>query len=319
MSTVAAYLPQPRTSRLVAKPRPARLRSTSTPVLMIANGNASGIAGRREIVDGAAGLLRAQGSRVDVRVTSTLDELAEVVRGEERRLALLGGDGSLHAVANIPGPKPELALLPAGGANNVARALGIPADLRAASELAAAGDVRPLDAIAARTATHRHLAVEGVSVGYHALARAGYHGVNSADVTAGIAAGVGALARFRPVNIAIEADGALEFLRLSQLFVANLPLFGPGLRVAPDADATDGLLDLVQIETPGRLGLVSMLAHLRRGKHVGRPGVRTWRAERIRIATGGRSPIIADTTNLGSGTVELEVVPAALSVVAPRS
>lgn len=38
-------------------------------------------------------------------------------------------------------------------------------------------------------------------------------------------------------------------------------------------------------------------------------------AKRIRIATSGRSPIIAHSTNLGPGPVELAVEPAALEVV----
>jgi hypothetical protein len=38
----------------------------------------------------------------------------------------------------------------------------------------------------------------------------------------------------------------------------------------------------------------------------------------MRIATGGRSPIIGDTTNLGSGSVELTVVPGALEIVGGR-
>ena len=315
-TTVATALPAPAANVAVPQPRRARLRSTTPPLLLIANANASGIAGRRGVVDGAAQLLRGRGASVDVRVTSSLDELESVVRGEQRRLALLGGDGSLHAVANVNGPKPELALLPAGRANNVAHALGIPSDLAAASALAAAGGTRSLDVIAARTASRQHIAVEGVSVGFHAIARAGYHGANSSDTFAGISAGVGALARFGPVTVATESDDSLEFRRVSQLFVANLPLYGPRLQVAPEADATDGELDLVEIGPLGRAGLISMLARLRRGTHLDHPAVRTWRARRIRIATGGRSPIIADTTNLGAGTVELEVLPGALSVVA---
>ena len=315
-ATIAPALPAAAPAIALPRFRARHLRDLAPPILLIANANASGIAGRRDVVDGAAELLRGRGARVDVRVTSSLDELESVVRGEERRLALLGGDGSLHAVANVNGPKPELALLPAGRANNVAHALGVPSDLAAASALAAAGATRSLDAISVRTATRRHIAVEGVSVGFHAIARAGYHGANSGDTFAGIATGLRALARFEPTGVAIESDGTLELRRVSQLFVANLPLYGPRLQVAPAADATDGELDLVEVGPLGRAGLISMLARLRRGTHVDHPAVRMWRARRIRIATGGRSPIIADTTNISDGTVELEVVPGALSVVA---
>jgi diacylglycerol kinase (ATP) len=282
---------------------------------MVANANASGIVRHPEVVDGARRLLRSTGARVDVHLTSTIDELGELLSEAGRRVVLLGGDGSLHAAANLPGPKPELALLPAGRANNVARSLGVPTDLSAAARLAVAGATRPLDLIAARTATRRYLVVEGVSAGFHALARADYHGSNSSDVGAAVRAGIGAVARFKPLVVGLEVDGEFQVLRIGQLFAANLPLFGPGLHVAPGADPADGLIDVVAIDVAGRRSLIPLASRLRRGDHLGRPGVTRVSARKIRIATGGRSPIIADTTNLGSGTVELTVLPSALEIV----
>ena len=309
-----ATLPRLRPSLPPAATRP-RLRSLSPSVLLVANANASRIVRRPELVDGARQLLRATGARVDTRLTSSLDEFAALLPGAERRVVLLGGDGSLHAAANVPGPKPELALLPAGGANNVARSLGVPADLADAARLAVSGASRPLDLVAARTATQRYLVVEGVSAGFHALARADYHGVNSSDVRSAVRAGIGALASFHPLVVGLEVDGEYQVLRIGQLFAANLPFFGPGLHVAPDADPADGLLDLVAIDVSGRRSLVPLASRLRRGAHLDRRGVTHVRARKVRLATGGRSPIIADTTNLGSGTVELTVLPGALDIV----
>jgi diacylglycerol kinase (ATP) len=296
-------------------PAPRRLRSLSPTVVMVANANATGIVRQPEIVDGARRLLATMGSRVEVRVTSSLEELSELVRHTERRIVLLGGDGSLHAAANVPGPKPEFALLPAGGANNVARSLGVPTDLAAAARLAVSGPTRSLDLVEARSATQRYLVVEGVSAGFHALARADYHGVNSSDVRSAVRAGIGALAHFQPLVVGLEVDGEYQVLRIGQLFAANLPFFGPGLRVAPDADPADGLLDLVAIDVAGRRSLIPLASRLRRGAHLDRPGVTHVRGRKVRIATGGRSPIIADTTNMGSGTVELTVLPGALDIV----
>ena len=54
----------------------------------------------------------------------------------ERRVVLLGGDGSVHALANLAGHKPEVALLPAGRANNIAHSLGIPIALADAARVA---------------------------------------------------------------------------------------------------------------------------------------------------------------------------------------
>ena len=106
-------------------------------------------------------------------------------------------------------------------------------------------------------------------------------------------------------------------LNVGQLFVANLSLYAFGLRVAPDARADDGLLDVVALPWEGRARIVPTIARLRRGTHGEREGTRMWSARRVRIATRGRSPVIADTTNLGAGTVTLEIAPAALAVVTP--
>ena len=223
---------------------------------------------------------------------------------------LLGGDGSLHAAANSRF-KTELALIPAGGeVGGDAEAAGHV--VRAAARLAVEGRARPIDAIAVETATQHYLAVEGVSAGFHALARSRYTATNSADVRAGIRAGLGAVMDFEPFTIALSLDGGCGLVRIGQLFVANMPLYGPGLRVAP-ADPRDGLLDVVTIDG-GRRALLGLAPRLRRGTHLGRPGVTHTRAHTIKIATNGRSPIIADTTNVGD-TVQLSIAPHALDIV----
>ena len=81
----------------------------------------------------------------------------------------------------------------------------------------------------------------------------------------------------------------------------------------PGADPRDGLLDVVTIDG-GRRALLGLAPRLRRGTHLGRPGVTHTRAGTIKIATGGRSPVIADTTNVGD-TVQLSIAPHALDIV----
>jgi diacylglycerol kinase (ATP) len=309
----------------LAATHPARLRGRAPAVpvrggspILVANANASGYRKHPELLRLARRVLEAaDGHHIDVRLTGSVEELGQAALEEDRRLVLLGGDGTLHALANLPGHKPELALLPNGGANNIARSLGIPTDLRAAAELAVHGRARALDTIVASAGPRRHVAVEGISVGYHALARTRYRAVNSTDTVAALTAAASALRRFRPICVAVEADGEAVVGPIGQLFVANTPLFGPRLLVAPGADPADGYLDLVSIRTRGRASLLAALARLRRGTHAGSPGVSFKRARRVRITTGGRSPVIADTVDLGSGPVDLVVEPAALAVVAP--
>jgi diacylglycerol kinase (ATP) len=314
---------------MTATPLPAASGAPKTPLrlwprahpthagelILVVNANASGVRRQPELASRLAFALRAEGARVKLRVTESADELAGVAPDPDRRLVLLGGDGTVHGLANLPELGAEIALLPVGGANNIARSLGLPVDLEAAAKLAVRGRARLLDTIEARSAQRRVIVVEGVSIGLHALARARYGGLNSTDARAAVGAGIAAIADFHPVRMALELDGEGELATIGQLFAANLPFYGPRLAVAPDADPSDGLIDVVTVHTNGRLDTVAALAALRRGRDPG--AVTRRRAHRVRVATAG-SPVIADTLELGSGTADLTIRPGALRIVAPR-
>ena len=130
-------------------------------------------------------ILREAGGRVDLVRTGTVDAFIEAWKASAAdRVVLVGGDGTVHAAANVVGAQRELALIPTGSANNVARSLGIPLDPRAAAELAAHGRAYPLDLIEARTEDGSYLVVEAVSVGFLAQARSRYHASSSGHVLA---------------------------------------------------------------------------------------------------------------------------------------
>jgi diacylglycerol kinase (ATP) len=301
-----------------AAPKTRLSKGAERHVVLVANGNASGVNGARERLEHASRALALWGVTVEPHVTESMAELAaEWPEFAERRVVLLGGDGTVHAAANLPIDPVELAILPAGRANNVARSLGIPLGLNAAAKLATQGQPRLLDLISATSEGRSYRAVEGVSVGLHSLARASYRAPNSADVHAAIRSALRAARRFAGVTLCVASDGRPEMLTVGQLFVANLSLYAFGLRVAPEARPDDGRLHVVALAWEGRAGILPTIARLRRGTHVSRPGTRTWTATHVRVASGGRVPVIADTTNLGAGPVTLAIEPASLPVVAP--
>lgn len=296
---------------------PAPARADRRRVRAVVNANASGALGAAER-DELVRALRDAGADVELELTTSLAELEAVWREDDgRRLVLVGGDGTIHAAANLDGPPRDVALIPAGRANNIARSTAIPHDRARAAQLAVCGEVRPLDLIEARTAQRRQLVVESVSVGFLAQARVRYHGRNSADRLAALRAGAGALSTFHPLGAHVTSVAGDESLTLSQLFVANLPFYEFGLRVAPQADPADATLDLIGIEAPTRLAVVRMIAQLRRGRHLPDRGVHAWRAPAATITTDGCSPIVADSDDLGFGPVALRAAPAALRLVRP--
>jgi diacylglycerol kinase (ATP) len=265
-------------------------------------------------------VLQELGRSADGAVTHTEAGLWEALRAAAatgRRVVLVGGDGSVHSAANAPLPLlPELALVPAGRANNIARALGIPADRTSALAIAARAEARPLDVLEVQTPERRLYAVEGVSAGFHAAARSGYRGGNSSDLRAGLRALLRAVARYAPYRLRGRVDGEpLASGLAAQLFLSNLPYFGFGFEVAPGADPADGRLDAILIEARGRSALLRRLVAAYRGRHVALPGVRRRSGRRAEVTEP--LPVVADATPLGTTTATVSVAGARLRVAAP--
>jgi diacylglycerol kinase (ATP) len=301
----------------VVRARRSGLTVVRREVELIVNARASGAA---DIAARAAAALSSAGARPRLHVTADEGELDSVVRGADgRRLVLVGGDGTVHALANLDLPAvPAAALLPAGRANNIARALGIPVDWSAAAKLAVQGRPAAIDALHVATPRRSLFAVEGVSAGFHAAARHRYRGVNSADLTAGVRALAAELLAFRPHELSVRADGAPLFAGpAAQAFVSNLPFFGFGFHVDPLADATDGRLEAMVLEAATRRDVVRLLAAARDGKHLGREDVTWSRAARVELERP--VPLVADAQPLGVTTASVTVASGRLRLVAPEA
>ena len=233
------------------------------------------------------------------------------------RVALVGGDGSLHAAANAPmAVLPEVAIIPAGRAEQHRPRTGRPIP---PGRCAAHGGLctGPTARRAVRSNTGAlALCLEAVSAGFQADARAAYSADNSADLRQGVRALLGTVRRYKPYDIRARVDGTeLRFESAAQLFLSNLRYFGFGFDVAPHADPADGRLDALLFDAPSRLSLLRLLAATRRGRHLTRPGVRrvTGRCAELTESL----PLVADAVPLGNTTATVSVQRARLRVASP--
>src|SRR3989442_921016 len=76
------------------------------------------------------------------------------------------------------------------------------------------------------------------------------------------------LLRLRPRTYGLGLDGATSTVDAVLVAVANTACYGGGFRICPDADPTDGVLDILVGGRFTRAGLVQILPRVRRGTHL---------------------------------------------------
>jgi YegS/Rv2252/BmrU family lipid kinase len=254
----------------------------------------------------------------------------EAVRAGIERLVIAGGDGTLGEVATgllraqLAGYA-EVALLPMGSGCDFARALGIPRDPEAALAVLRTGKARRVDVGHARYAGRAETPAESYFVNAASFGVSGrvvelaQRMKRLGGTPAFAIATLGALLRYSCARVALRVDGELVLDReVALVAAANGRQFGGGMQIAPDARPDDGWLDVVSVSTTSALRLIPKLPKLYRGTHLADPVVSARRGRRIEAdAAPGAVPLELDGEAVGSLPARLELLPGALSVVAP--
>jgi diacylglycerol kinase (ATP) len=292
-------------------------------LLVLANPAAGrGRAGRVEAVLKA--YWSTQGVEAQFLSPGSLSELRERVCQAPQQgystVVALGGDGTFHEILNAAqGLEILLGLIPAGGGNDIARALGIPLDPLEAARRLLRARIRRMDAVRLSAADGRvslFAGAGGAGLDAEAARLANTRFRRVPGVARYVAAAVAAFREIRPMHVTIEADGTVETVTALLVAVANSPSYGNGVRIAPAASPFDGWMD-VAIIAPLRWSqlLDGLLLALRSGD-IRWPEMRRLRARRMRLSADRPVIFHGDGEVLGETPVELEILPGALRVLA---
>jgi len=113
-----------------------------------------------------------------------------------------------------------------------------------------------------------------------------------------------------------EDRGEVERFTLLAAF-ANTQFYGDGMRIAPKADPTDGLLDICRISKMDPFKVFCMFPTVYFGRHLRMPEVMYSKAKWVRVETELPLEIYADGEFVCETPVELGVERHALKVIAP--
>jgi diacylglycerol kinase (ATP) len=124
------------------------------------------------------------------------------------------------------------------------------------------------------------------------------------------------LARLRARDYRVVLDGSELRPEAILVAVGNTAAYGGGIRICPDADPCDGLLDVVVGRAMSRLTLVRLRGWAYRGVHVRHPLVDAYRARTVELHAEGITTY-ADGERCLPLPVTIECVPGALRLLSP--
>jgi YegS/Rv2252/BmrU family lipid kinase len=280
--------------------------------------------------------LRAELAALGLRCTSYFTEgpgwatrkVRELLRAGAREIAVVGGDGTVNEVANgfFENDRPVasdavLSVLPSGTGHDFARSIGLPS-LRAAVQALLDGRIRVIDVGAAvfqnggeRRARYFVNAAD-VGLGAAAAARVNRSRKLIGGLLTYVAGAVGSLLSFRAQTVRVTVDGDPLLHEASDMvLVANGRFHAGGMRMAPAADMSDGLLEVFALRHVPRWRLVlEILPRAALGRHVGHPALCYRRGREVQISAD--SPLLFEMDGEQPGTTDVQVrlVPRALRV-----
>lgn len=242
-------------------------------------------------------------------------------RGAERIVAG-GGDGTVHLVVQgilRTSARPVLAVLPLGTGNDLVRTLGFDVDVDAVlEELARGTDVRAIDLARARIGGHERVLVNASAAGFSGEVDRAIDEDEKArwGPFAYVRGALEVMSDLPCYRVVVEVDGQkVADLEAVGLTVSNGRTCGGGLRVAPDADLEDGMLDVLVVEHTSKLALAGVGARLRAGRVVNDRHTLDARGGRVIVRSDPAMPFNVDGELLGDVRIaRFEVLPRELPV-----
>jgi diacylglycerol kinase (ATP) len=247
-------------------------------------------------------------------------------------VAAVGGDGTIQQCAtgitfeddgSLVSHQTALAILPAGTGGDYRRTFGFTESIDQVATRISSREIRAVDF---GRLTYRREQTTNVT-GFANVLSFGLGGLTDRFVETGPkwlggrtafllgAMRAAAVHQSTPVDLLLD-DELVETAPYSNVAVCLGQYFGGGMKIAPQADPSDGLFDVITMEM-GKVQTLSLSLDIYRGTHLKRSGVKHYRCRKLeaRLTRTGESLLDADGEQLGTLPLTAELLPSALALI----
>ncbi|MFB4164310.1 diacylglycerol kinase family protein [Alteribacillus sp. JSM 102045] len=281
-----------------------------------------------------------KGQRVWKRVEKTLDHqqlpfaarftegpqhareiVKDLVKENVKSIIVVGGDGTIHEVANELAYKNiSLGIIPAGSGNDFARCLGVPMNYLKALERIIANQTKQVDLL--HLGQRYCLTVTGIGLDGQVaknVNNGAYKKFLNQFRLGGLSYVISLLETLRdynPTNVHITIDGKdMTFSKVWLVAVANAPNYGGGIMICPDASYDDGFLNLCIVHGIKKWELLRLFPKAYRGKHTTEKHVTFLQGKEVQVISGTPIMVHSDGEQMIESPIHIRIEKDALRVV----
>ena len=216
---------------------------------------------------------------------------ADRAAGRPHVVVAVGGDGTVHLVLQAIGSTGvPMGVVAAGSGDDAARAWGLPRDEPDASaDVLLHGLPGRVDLVGARCRGMTPVWFATVlATGFDARVSERALGLRSVPARIRyVAALLAELRSFQPLTYELTLDDQHVQVEAMLVAVANSASYGGGMRICPDAEPDDGLLDVLVLETVPTAELLRVFPRVYRGTHTSHPAVSVRRVRAVTVDAPG--------------------------------
>jgi len=245
------------------------------------------------------------------------EKIREVLDRKEREGArvvfAVGGDGTINQMARLMvGRDLVLGIVPAGSGNGLAGHLGIPRHPRKALRVLKDPHIQEMD----------YARINGIpffttaGVGFDAEVTKQFNNGPRRGLIGYIESILKVVQRYKPETYEIEYDGKKKVVNAFLVTFANASEYGNGAFIAPEADTSDGYLDVSVLKPFPLTAVPGLLVRLFTRKIHRSKYVETLRVRSLRVRKGEPGSIHFDGEGHShDGRIEVDTVPRQLKVM----
>lgn len=271
-----------------------------------------------EIVEEVSKKCNKEKIKLDVELTKYPKHAIELAKSAKNKYDLIivaGGDGTVNEVINgIGNSNTTLAIIPFGSTNVLALELGIPFNVKKASELITQGKKIKMDLGYAKTSQEGRYFSMMLGVGFDASLIKGISSKFKRNWgrMAYPLAGIKNLFKYKWHNIHVKHKiHSVGYF----VIISNSKSYGGEYHIADKASTTDGLLDLVIINRQNWWKIIKIISSFSSGKLNKFLKGEYYQTKEAHIYSRKKMLVQVDGELIGSAPVKVKIVPKALNVM----